>query len=80
MEKRQPGRDLITVFEDLKGYYIEIGDQVALLCSEHRTKINEFTLQRRRCSSSVKKNKKKIFPSGWKWAVKGTGVDTLGGA
>lgn len=74
MEKRQPGRDLITVFEDLKGYYVEIGDQVALLCSGHRTKINEFTLQRRRCSGSAKKNE------GWKWAVKGTGVDTLGGA
>lgn len=53
MEKRQPGRDLITVFEDLKEYYIEIGDQVALFCSEHRSKINEFTRQRRRCSSSV---------------------------
>lgn len=58
MEKRQPGRDLITVFEDLKGYYVEIGDQVALLCSGHRTKINEFTLQRRRCSGSVKKKTK----------------------
>lgn len=54
MEKRQPGRDLITVFEDLKGYYIEIGDQVAPVCSEHRTKRNEFTLQRMRCSGQVK--------------------------
>lgn len=50
MKKRQPGRDLITVVDDLKGYYIKIGDQVAPLCSEHRIKINEFTLQRRRCS------------------------------
>lgn len=50
MESRQPRRDLITVFEDLKGYYIEIGDQLAPLRSEHEAKGNEFILWRRRCS------------------------------